>query len=340
MKLNRIIISILLVACIVGLCLGNTVASLDTPKNLLVHYLDVGQADSILIQLPDSKVALIDAGNKDDSAKIIKYLKDLKINKIDYLIGTHPHEDHIGGMADIVKAFQVDKIYMPKVTTTTATYKYLITTIKNKKLTIIEAKAGVDIVANNLFKFTVLAPTLTKYEDMNNYSIVAKLVYNKNSFLFTGDAEKISEDLIIKAKYNLKADVLKVGHHGSTSSTSTAFARAVSPKYSIISVGLYNVYNHPDNIIINRLKLYGEVHRTDKEGTIIVMSDGSKITLKAEKKLVATQTTVPKDYTVYITKTGSKYHKADCSYLSSSKIQIKLSEAKQKGLTPCDRCKP
>ena len=360
MRPNKLFFCILLIISISLMNIQglNVSASVEPPKKLVVHFLDVGQADSILIQLPDEKVSLIDAGNAPDAATIIKYIKALGIKKLDYVIGTHPHEDHIGGMAEVVKAFDIGEIYMPKAISTTKTFENLLLTIKSKKLTISEPKAGTDIIASGDIKYSILAPTVATYKELNDYSIMTKLIYKNNAFLFTGDAEKVSEDLIIKAKYNLKADVLKVGHHGSTTSTSPAFAQAVSPKYSIISVGKDNSYNHPDNIIISRLKTYGEVHRTDLEGTIVVTSDGNKLTLVAQKTSTAMPTIIPPDnqtFTtvplipialvgqesiVYVTKTGTKYHKDGCSYLSKSKIEINLTDAISKSYGPCSKCKP
>jgi len=308
-------------------------------QQLEVHFLDVGQADSTLIQLPNNQIILIDGGNSSDAEFICKYIQDHKIKKIDYLIGTHPHEDHIGGLEAIIKTFDIGKIYMPKVAHTTETYKNLLLTIKDKKLSIQDPVVGTNIIDEADIKFKILAPNSSQYKDLNDYSIVTKLTYKKNSFLFTGDAEKVSEDEILAKKFVVKADVLKVGHHGSTSSTSPAFVKAVSPKYSIISVGKDNSYNHPDNIIINRLKLYGEVFRTDLDGTVIITSDGEHLTIGKQIKAAPTEQKEVSQ-TVYISKTGTKYHKENCSYLSNSKIPISLDDAKAKGYTPCSRCKP
>lgn len=314
-------------------------AASDAPDSipLKAHFLDVGQADSILIQLPNAQTILIDGGNAADGDFIAKYIKDLSITKVDYLIGTHPHEDHIGGLAAIIKTFDIGKIYMPKLVHTSETYTNLLTTIKEKMLTIQEPVPGTSIIDMDYLKFTILAPNSDEYENINNYSIVAKLTYKSNSFLFAGDAEKLSEDEMLLRKYDLKADVFKVGHHGSTSSTSPAFALAVSPEYSIVSVGKDNTYNHPDNIIINRLKMYGEVYRTDIDGTIIIASDGQNFIIG--KQLIAPAAdNEAVSHTVYITETGTKYHKEGCSYLKNSKIEISLEEAKKRGLEPCSKC--
>ena len=249
-----------------------------TPKVLMVHYLDVGQADSILVQSPSGKTMLIDAGNSGDSEFIKDYIKKLKIKKIDILIATHPHEDHIGGMKAIVEAFDIGKIYMPKSTATTKTYKNLLTAVKNKNMKITTAVPGkmefdADLNAN------ILAPNSEEYKDLNDYSVVVKVTYPKTSFLFTGDAEEVSEEEMKEKKYDMKADVLKVGHHGSRSSTSEAFLKAVSPKYAIVSVGKDNDYGLPDETVMDRLEAAKvKVFRTDIDGTIIAKSDGKTVT--------------------------------------------------------------
>lgn len=252
----------------------------DSPKstgNLKVHFIDVGQADSILIQQGNNNM-LIDAGNNSDSDLVMNYLKNQGVNKLDYIIGTHPHEDHIGGLDVVVKNFNTDKIFLPKVTSNTVTFKDLAAAIKNKGLNITTPKVG---TSYNLGEatWTILAPNSASYDEINNYSIVIHLQYKNNSFMFTGDAENISENEILQKQLNLKADVLKIGHHGSSSSTSNSFLNKVNPKYAIISVGKNNDYGHPHKPTMERLKSKGiTVYRTDECGTIIATSDGTNIT--------------------------------------------------------------
>ena len=250
-------------------------------EDLKVHFLDVGQGDSIFIELPTNETILIDASIKDASNKIINYLREENVSKIDYVFATHPHSDHIGGMSAVIKAFDIGQIYMPKAVTTTKTYENLLLTIKDKNLKIKTAKAGNTIIDTDDLKLVVLAPNQDSYESLNNYSIVLKLTYKEKSFLFMGDAETLSEKEITG---DVQADVLKVGHHGSRTSTSQAFLNKVNPSYAVISVGLNNDYKHPHQEVIDRLEKKNiKIYRTDQNGDIIFTTDGYNIDVKVEK---------------------------------------------------------
>lgn len=250
-------------------------------EDLKVHFLDVGQGDSIFIELPTNETILIDASIKEASNKIINYLREEKVSKIDYVFATHPHSDHIGGMSAVIKAFDIGQIYMPKAVTTTKTYENLLLTIKDKNLKIKTAKAGNTIIDTDDLKLVVLAPNQDSYESLNNYSIVLKLIYKEKSFLFMGDAETLSEKEITG---DVQADVLKVGHHGSRTSTSQAFLNKVNPSYAVISVGLNNDYKHPHQEVIDRLEKKNiKIYRTDQNGDIMFTTDGYNIDVKVEK---------------------------------------------------------
>lgn len=249
--------------------------------NLEVHFIDVGQADSILIKT-GSDLMLIDAGNNDDSDLVVDYIKSQGINNLDYVIGTHPHEDHIGGLDVVIDSFEISKILMPKQKSTTKTFQDVLTSIQNKGLKVTTPKVG-DTYNLGEAKWTILAPNQEKYDETNNSSIVIKLEYGNNSFVFTGDAEEKSELEIIQTG-SLKADVLKLGHHGSSSSTSYDFLSRVNPKYAVISVGLNNSYGHPHKEVIELLNNENiEILRTDELGTIIFTSDGNNISYAISK---------------------------------------------------------
>ncbi len=262
---------------------GNPVSNVTEKleNELVVHFLDVGQGDSIFIELPNNRTMLIDGAEKKYASKITNYIKDLGYSQIDFILGTHPHADHIGGLSEIISTFEIGTIYMPKAVATSKTYENLLTTIKNKDLKIKTGKAGVEILSEeNLHSFLV-APNKEKYASLNNYSLVLKLVYGNTKFLFTGDAEELSENEI---NTDISADVIKIGHHGSNTSTSAKFLAKVNPKYAIISVGENNSYNHPSIETIEKIKQYtNNIYRTDLNGTIIIKSNGIDINAILER---------------------------------------------------------
>lgn len=248
---------------------------------LKVHFIDVGQADAILIQQGASSM-LIDGGNNEDSSTVKSYIENQGIAKLDYVIGTHSHEDHIGGLDYVINSFQVGNVYFPKQKATTKTFEDFINAIKNKGLQLTSPTVG-ESFKLGAATCTIVAPNSESYEDANDYSIVVKVQYGSTSFLFDGDAEAVSEMQIINKGLDIKADVLKVGHHGSSSSTSAKFLSAVSPKYSVISVGRDNSFGHPAQDTMDRLKAANiQVYRTDENGTIVAISNGNDITFSTQ----------------------------------------------------------
>ena len=242
-------------------------------KDLEIYYLDVGQADSILIRCNDKNM-LIDAGNNEDGVKLVSYFKSLGINKFDYVFGTHAHEDHIGGMDDIIDNFEIDKFYMPDVITTTSTFEDLLDSLENRTV-----RFNTPNIGDNYYmdKINIKVLYVGKDEnDLNNSSIVLKLNYGNNSFLFMGDATNKVEKLLLNK--DIESDVIKIGHHGSQYSSSMSFLDSVNPNYAIISVGKGNSYNHPKDIVLSRLKKIDvKVYRTDLDGSILIKSDGNKM---------------------------------------------------------------
>ena len=288
MKKIRIVLLICLCLLVVG-CANPFVESDDKTSvstfsgdTLRVNYIDVGQGDSIFIQLPNKETMLIDAGEAYEVDNVINYLNNLGIKKIDYVVGTHPHTDHIGGLEEVINTFDVGSIYMPKVSSNSKTFEDLLTTISNKGLKVKTAKSGVVVLSEDNLKLEFIAPNSDNYSNLNNYSAVLKLTYLDNTFLFMGDAETLSEDEITS---DVDADVIKVGHHGSDSSSSVEFVKKVSPEYAIIMVGEGNSYNHPYQSIIDRYESVGaKVLRTDLDGNIICDSDGVDVTCKGDKE--------------------------------------------------------
>lgn len=261
--------------------------SLILPKlqpagTLQIYYLDVGQGDSTLIRTPKNQYILIDAGNNDQGKNVVKYMNHLGVKTLDAMIATHPDADHIGGLDDVLKAFDVKSVYAPKVSHTTDTFKDFLTAVENEGRTIKTTKAGTSLELEGITT-EFLAPLNEYGDELNDWSAVLKLTYKETSFLFTGDAGLQSEKDLLAIGADLNADVIKIGHHGSKTSSSKAFIDAIKPKYSVISVGKNN-YGHPDSGILDRLKnVNSTVYRTDKQGTITAISDGSKITIVTTK---------------------------------------------------------
>lgn len=244
-------------------------------EDLLIDFIDVGQADSILIRNQD-EVMLIDAGTNEAGETVVNYLEKLGITKINYLIGTHPHEDHIGGLDDVINNFDIEQIYMPKIETTTKTFEDVLEAIENKNLTVIAPNKGDKIELGQAVGKFMTEPILDK-DNLNLSSLVLRLEFGNTSYLFMGDAEEENEKTINWPK----TDVLKVGHHGSNTSSGESFLEQVHPQYAIIMVGKDNSYGLPKQEIIDKLNNIGsEIYRTDEDGTIQIISDGNNIEIK------------------------------------------------------------
>lgn len=272
MKKTRILLFVLtfLIAAIYGAI--ETYFPAHEEGLLSVHYLDVGQADCQVILLPDSRVLMIDAGNNDDDMLICNYLDRLGIERIDYLVATHPHEDHIGAMDTVINNYDIGKVYMPDAETDTASYRDVQRALSRKKISVIYTGAGDVIYKDDVWTAEAVAPVY-QYEDLNNMSIVLRLTYKDSSFLFTGDCEEESE---MDITGDVSADVLSVGHHGSSTSTCDDFLERVDPMYAVISCGINNDYGHPHWEITEKLQENDIVtYRTDKMGTIICNTHGN-----------------------------------------------------------------
>ncbi len=266
---------------------------IEKDADLSVHYIDVGQGDCSLIIYKDMTV-LIDAGEREYGETVAGYIEGCGIEQIDYVVATHPHSDHIGGLSYIIDSFEIGKVIAPKVsdemTPTSKVYEDFLKSLKAKGLRLTAAKAGTvysiaDVnVENDNTAFEILAPVRNDYDDLNNWSVVLKLTHGDTSFLFTGDAEKPVESDILDSGADVSADVLKAGHHGSSTSTGKKFLTAVNPGIAVIQCGNDNSYGHPHAEITERFDEYGiDFYRTDGCGTVVVYSDGADIRVKNQK---------------------------------------------------------
>lgn len=340
--------------------------------NIEVHFIDVGQADSILVRHGDDEL-LIDAGNNGDGNLVVEYINKLGIEDLEYVIGTHPHEDHIGGLDDVINNIDIENIIMPKTLNTTKTYEDVLNAIQSKGLKVTSPKVG------NTFKLgdaevIILSPNNSEYTDLNNYSVALKVIYGDNKFIFTGDNELLAEHEILGNGINISANVIKLGHHGSDTSTSENFLNKVNPQYAVISVGEDNKYGHPSSEVLDRInKRNIEVFRTDLQGTIIATGNGKSISfnvssVKNENKTDKKESTGEVSETIlnvqdegesrgntgsngitisnitYIgNKNSHKFHLDSCGSLPDQKNRVYLKtrdEAISQGYDPCKICNP
>lgn len=247
-------------------------------EGLTVHFIDVGQGESILIDAQGQRL-LIDAGDRDHGSIVVRYLKDQGVESLKYVIATHPHEDHIGGMQAVFQAFPVENVILPNVAHNSRTFEQFLDSIRSRKIHPIKAEKGVEFDLGEAH-ILLLGPSVIVSDSLNNNSVVSKITFGKTSFLFTGDAER-EEEATLK-NFDLHADVLNVGHHGSKTSTGSVFLRAVNPTYAVISCGPGNSYGYPHQGVLHRLSaLNVDVYRTDLCGTIVARSDGKKVQFSA-----------------------------------------------------------
>lgn len=315
---------------------------------LEIQFLDLGQADGALV-ICDDKAMLIDGGNRDDSSFMYSYLKEKGISHLDYVIATHPDEDHIGGIAGALNYASCETVYC----STDKWDSYIFDDFKfyvekqGKKIEVPEPGTTFNL---GDAKCKILGP-ISKSEESNNNSIILRITYGKTSFLFTGDAEFDEEKELIDSGAKLRSNVLKVAHHGSSSSTSSRFLKKVKPDYAVISVGKDNSYGHPTEKILKRLKKAGaKIYRTDKKGTITCISDGKSIKFKTEKSSSENDTAVAtnsSDVNTYILNTNThKFHFPLCRSVKDMKEKNKeefvgsREECIKLGYEPCGNCKP
>lgn len=249
-------------------------------EEIIVTFLDVGQGDSILIRTAENAV-LIDGGEHRARHVVTGYLNDAGITYICYVVATHPHSDHIGGLVTVLRDFEVGTLLMPDAVNETDTFLHFMDAIENHDIDVSIPAPG-DVVTAGIIRLTVLAPpTGLHTSNINNHSIVLRMDYGATSFLFTGDAETASERQMLESGQNLRADVLKVGHHGSQTSTTEEFLAAVNPSIAVIQAGLNNRHGHPHAEIIERLESHGvQIFRNDLHGTIRMFTDGYQITME------------------------------------------------------------
>lgn len=371
---NKLFAFFLIISSIVVFSTSGTYAatSMGTQSSeFSIRYIDVGQGDAALIQC-DSHYMLIDGGPSEKSSKIYSILKDEGITKLDYIIATHPDADHIGGLSGALNYASTEVCYCTVNSHDTKTFRNLTKYLKKQNISITIPKTNTEIALGKA-KVSFLDPgdgalldpgdgaqgntsltqgTVLGAEDLNE-SIIVRIDYGQNSFLFMADAETEEENRLLKNCKNLDCDILKVAHHGSSSSSSPQFLKAVSPKYAIISVGKENSYGHPTQDTLDNLSATGAiVLRTDLHGDIIVTSDGKEINVLTEKSpnpaaVLGTLSVVPVPETTYVLNSNTKkFHYPTCNSVYDIKaknrqdVTLTREEIIEMGYVPCKRCHP
>ena len=313
-------------------------------SGLTIYFIDVGQADATLI-ISDGAAMLIDGGNPSDSDLIYTFLKNHEVTHLEYIVASHGHSDHTGGLSGALNAVTVSVALSPVTDYDSRVFDNFVRYLGEQDVSITVPRHG------DVFKLggadVLIAGPVREYSGHNDMSIVMKITYGETSFLFTGDAERASELDILDAGYDISATVLSVGHHGSDTSTTYPFLREVMPQYAIISCGRNNQYGHPDENLLSRLRDADvEVFRTDLQGTITCVSDGVNLSFSVERNAdIETNPTVQTvEESYYIGNLNSlKFHRPSCSGLPAEQNRVileTLEQAVSEGYDPCGICKP
>jgi competence protein ComEC len=339
--------------------------SASASENLTVHFIDVGQGDSELLQFAGKNV-LIDAGTQEMGPRVESYLQNHGVTSLDLLIASHPHEDHIGGLITILNDIPIKQVLDSGQTYTAPSFDTYLSLIDQKGIPFAVAERGQTIDLDPAIKIEVLSPTSTPFDNLNENSIVLKVTYNKVSFLLAGDAGIEAEDSLLSSGYDLKSDILKVGHHGSSSASSPAFLSKVRPEVAVIEVGAANDYGHPTQKTLSALENTGtKVYRTDTNGNVEITTDGQSYSVSAEKQSWTASATAPKSTAsavswpatpVAAASTASqkafvgsvksnKYHNPSCQWAKKISPQNEIwftgsADAQARGYVPCGVCHP
>ncbi len=358
-KIISIIISLLSICLILSGCvfsvynpIDNTTPISSEDADLTVHFISVGQGDCTLIE-SRGRFALIDGGEYSERYNVISYLSSQGVKELDFIISTHPHSDHCGSLSEVIRSFSTTTLICPDAESDSNVWEYVLDAADERGVTV-ETPEVYDTYSLGVATITILSPESNAiYSNLNDYSLVTLVEYGNTSFMLTGDAESGVEKALVRSGYDLKADVLKCGHHGSSTSSCESFLDAVKPYAAIISCGLDNDYGHPHKETLSALKERNIPYwRTDIDGNIVINSDGEKLHIstdsqKAESLTEATYTLSTSEYPSDVCYIGNKksmvFHSMDCGAVDTIKNKVMLysrEEALDEGFRPCGTCKP
>ncbi|MBQ8057024.1 MAG: MBL fold metallo-hydrolase [Ruminococcus sp.] len=344
--MKKILSLFICIILILSLCSCSYLEDLTPHKNydgeLIVHFIDVGQGDCTLIE-SDNQFMLIDAGEAEYGATVCQYLENNNVKTLSYVVATHPHSDHCGGLTEVINTFECENFITVETDQQTRSWLNVLNAVSENNVNYIDAKVNATYSLGDS-TFEILGPHSSNYEEYNNFSVVIKATFQNNSFLFTGDAERLAEHEMLDYGSNLSADVLKIPHHGSSSSSSKEFLSAVSPTYGVISCGYQNEYGHPHKETVKSLNALGvTIYRTDILGTIVATSDGNNIEFFYENTDEKVEKPTPVSYIG--NKNTKKFHLDSCNGVKDIKAENKVQfhsreDALEKGYSPCKTCNP
>lgn len=338
MKIKRVLCLILMFVVLTG-C-GTVQQAPSTPmEGLSVHFLDVGQADCMLLQCGGENM-LIDGGNVEDSDLVVSYLQDYGVTKLDLVVNTHAHEDHVGGLAAVLAVYETEKLWCPVTYYDSACFEDFCYYADQQDLSLHCPNPGDTFFLGDA-QITVLGPVRDDY-DTNDTSIVLRVDYGETAFLFSGDAETKAENDILDAGFDISATVIKAGHHGSSTSNGYRWLREANAAYVVIPVGADNSYGHPHEEILSRFRDADMiVYRTDLQGHILCWSDGNGVTFTTKKQAEITNPTETGEAFFIGNRNSKKLHLPDCSGLPAEQNRVEFfsyDEAVSQGYTPCGNC--
>ncbi len=315
---------------------------------LRAHFIDVGQGDCILLE-SEGRFALVDAGEYSEKDTVVSYLCSMGVDSIDYVISTHPHSDHCGSLSEVIRNFDCDMLMTPETNNDSQVFDYVLDAADERGVKVHSPDKG-DTYTLGSSSITILSPDKNSvYSSLNDYSLVCKVQYGNTSLLLTGDAEKVVEDELLREGADIKADVLKCGHHGSSTGNTLPFIMAVNPAAAIITCGKDNDYGHPHKETLENLGILDiPIWRTDESSTIIIMSDGDNISIQSAAESESLLETLPSlpSTPLYMGNRNTKvFHNIDCTSTENIKTKNQIEfftreKAVEYGYSPCKACNP